>query len=608
MQKDNIMYKPNVITTYLYPGLHFAMGLISKAAAIDPIIVYAKFRYVLGFLSMPVIYTFSKTLFRSGYIASIVTLTAVALIYNGVATQIPGYYCGQLVPVSHISDIAMGILLPLSLLFTFKYVNSDKGILSPFAFLAPLMVMTTTIIHVREGFQMLFYYAITLGAFLVFNRQDKKVIYKIAVLIIAVTLLGLIYMPVHRANQPLLIWEGVELPYKQWVAGELLNTISGPLNIAFSPIKTGGLGWEGLPHVSLALFLAPLMLLWHRKYFWGLFLGTTILASFILARFKVLSLMAILLTYSEIMISPVRFALFFSYITFGLLIFGILTAADKLLFALRRFASNRQQLLVMAGLIIMTVCLFFAFVIPPLMRGADTAVYFYGGILLLVMAIVLLVTCYIKRLDRAQAALRNIFDNPKPHSVVFTAVLLISLLFTIYISGGIQGRGLLDEYRSRVAAAPDITSFEAYYKQTAPTVMPFALVQYIRDDIEPHNVFAYDRLRLLELSIPMMANQYVQVTGARMNMKVVDDDYLGKYKNERPIIFSTTEFESVGDKLNYIYEFNFTYILLDPDYHNSLSAIFDRYCCFKKVYDDKSFALYKIDREQLKSTLLNLEK
>ena len=76
------------------------------------------------------------------------------------------------------------------------------------------------------------------------------------------------------------------------------------------------------------------------------------------------------------------------------------------------------------------------------------------------------------------------------------------------------------------------------------------------------------------------------------------------FKDDKQVIFNKKE--SAEDKLNYLYRFNFNYILLDPEYY-SLSNIFDEYSCFQKVYDKDDFALFKIDRAQLELTLLNWE-
>lgn len=605
IQKDNVLYKPNFPQSYLYPGLHFIIALISRISAIDPIIVYTKFRYILGFLSLSIVYTFSKSLFKSRYISSIITCTCIVLIYNGVAARVSGYYWGQLVPVSHISDIAMAILLPLSLIFTFKYISFDNRILNRFAILSPLLILTTTIIHVREGFQILFYYLAALIAFLVFKRQDKRVIWKIAFLICSVILLGLVYMPIHQANVGV-IWQEIELPHKQWATNALIDVVTGPFTAAFQPMERvagiGGAGWKGLPYVSLALFLSPLILFWFRKYFWGLFLGASILASFLIIRFKVLTILAMMLTYSEIMISPVRFVIFFTHIIFGLLIFAGVAIFENIFACVRKFAKNRLALCGLAGGFIIGLYLVSRYVFLPLTGLIEPGIYSYGGILFLTWVILLLILSYLKFFDRIVVRFQDTFHNYKPRFPNFSLFILLSLLLAVYFFGGISGQGLVNEYKNRTL--PDVANFEDYYREDRVTNMPLDLVEYIRRKVEPHNIFAYNYRREARVFIPLVSNQFVQVGWQGINTGRVDNDYLSNFRDGEQIIFN--ESESVEDKLNYIYRFNFTYILLDPEYY-SLSDIFDGYPCFQKVYDDGSFALFKIDREQLELTLLSWE-
>jgi len=603
VQKQNIMYKPDFPHTYLYPGLHFIIALISRISAIDPIIVYIKFRYILGFLSLLIIYTFSKSLFKSRYISSIVTCSCMVLIYNGVAARIPGpgYYIGQLVPVSHVYDIAMAILLPLSLIFTFKYISFDNRIFNRFAILAPLLILTTTIIHVREGFQILFYYLVTLIAFLIFKRRDKQVIRKIVFLISSVILLGLIYMPIHQANVGYVL-QTLEPAHRQWTINVLIDTVTNPFTATFLvPIGSGGLGWQELPYVSLALFLSPIILLWFRKYFWGLFLGASILASALIVKFRVLTLLVMLLTYSQIMISPVRFVLFFSYIIFGLLVFASLAIFENIFARVRKFAKNRLALFGLAGGFLIGLYLCCRYVFLPLIGVIETGIYSYGSILFIAWVILLLILSYLKFFDRVVARFRDVFHNYKPRFPNFSILILVSLLLAVYLFGGISGQGLVNEYKGRTL--PDITNFEDYYRDTQFTNVPFELVEYIRGEVEPHNIFAYNRDS--NICIPLVSNQFVQVGHAEgMGTDGADANYLSILRGGTQIIFN--ENESVEDKLNYIYRFNFTYILLDPQYYD-LSDTFDGYSCFQKAYDDGSFALFKIDREQLGLTLLNWE-
>jgi hypothetical protein len=598
--KDNVLYRPELAHSYLYPGLYFMSAQISRIAAIDPIIVYEKFRYILGFLSLSILYTFSKSLFKSRYISTIITCSGMAMILSGAAATIPGYYTGLLVPVSHVSDIAMMILLPLSLIFTFKYVASRDGIINRFAIIAPLSVISTMMMHVREGFQILFYYFITLIVFFIFKRRDKLVIKKIAFLLGAVVLLGLIYLPVHYLNEGL-VWQAIELPSKQSSSSLFFQTLTGPFNEAFQGVYNGGLQWQGLPYVALALFLAPVLLFWFKKYFWGLFLGGSILASFLIMRFKVFSYLAMLITYSEIMISPSRFVLYFGFIIFGLSVFAGVVIVENSIEYFKKPDWTRLERFGLAAIVLIGAYSFTQGLFLPLLGKIDGGLYIYGSILLLIWVIIVFVLSRLKYFSPIANKFKDMFQNYKPKLPNLNILVLVSILLAVFVFT-FSSRNMYSEYKHRVQ--PDVTNFESYYKSTQFDVIPFDLVEYIRRDVKPHNIFAYD-LKAERTCIPLIANQYILVGSNLMGTAPADAaDYPKFFKDGKQIIFNTEE--PVKDKFENIFKFNYTYILINPPYH-SLTGIFDKYSCFQKVYDKDNFALYKIDRGQLELTLQHWE-
>ncbi|MDD5681007.1 MAG: hypothetical protein PHI59_07180, partial [Candidatus Omnitrophica bacterium] len=273
LTRTNIWMKEGLAYTYIYPGVHFLIALISRFSAIDPIIVYAKIRFVLGILSLLVIWTMGKTLFKSKYIAFTILISCVALIFNGAAGKLPGLYCGQLVPISHTSDIAMGILLPLVLIFSFKYIL-NKGVFNRFFFISILLVLSLTIVHVRETVQILFYYCLTLIAYLVFNRKDKTTIYKILLFVICVLILGVAYNLIYKSNVGHI--QTLEHMRREKAVGVFKDLLNDP-KMAFSTPDTYPDSMDFIPggklifkkYISLAIPLSLTALLLFRRTFWG---------------------------------------------------------------------------------------------------------------------------------------------------------------------------------------------------------------------------------------------------------------------------------------------------------------------------------------------------
>jgi len=625
IMRENIFYKPDIAHTYLYPGLHFIIALISRFSLLDPIIVYAKLRFILGALSLLVIWTFSKTLFKSAQIAFTITFTCLALIYNGIAGKIPGLFCAQLIPVSHTGDISMGLFLPLALIFSFKYILDEKYFNRFFIF-SVLLIAATIVIHVREGIQVVFYYAVTACAYLIFNRQDKKTILKIFMLLVAVVLFGKIYQYIHSVRVSNV--KEIEQVYNTQII-EIFKNLLGNFHMAFSTpenypdikalVPAGMLVFKR--YLSMAIPFSLLILLLFRRTFWGLFFSSSILVSLLFMRFNIFAVFLMICTYSEIMFTPARFVLYFSYIIFGLIIYSICIGFDILAcYVSARFKLKKLYSKVIFFILVSLLgYLFSHFLLLNFVTFMQEALYWHGSFLLIFMLLVVFAVMLHKGLSKKIANFQDYFMTYNIKYRFLNLVALFVILYVVYKNGGGENPrvftgeqkiarysniNIFDAYKTRITT-PDITDFKNYCQKTDILNCPYDVMEFIRNKVPSGNKFVANIFGEKAVFIPTFANQYVAVVPVPddpdfVRIKNLDHDYLSLCRFGYQIIFNDTETDH--KKLDLIYKFKLTYILLEPPFYH-LEGIFSRYGCLEKVYDNNNYLIYKVDRQKLKEMI-----
>ncbi len=616
LTKTNIWIEEGIPYTYLYPGLHFMAALISRFSAIDPIIVYAKLRFAMGIISLLLIWTMSKTLFRSKYIAFTILMSCVALIYNGSAGHLPGFFCGQLIPVSHMGDISMGVILPLVLVFSFKYML-NKGTFNRFFFISLLLVLTITIVHVRETMQVLFYYCLTLVAYLIFNRKDKATIYKVFIFILSILILGNVYNLIYKSNVGhIQTYEHAKKEKSVKVFKDLLNNpkmaFSTPDNYPDSKAYIPGGKLIFKRYMSLAIPLSLVMLLLFRRRFWGLLFSSSIVGSLLLMRFNILSMLLIILTYSEIMFTPGRFFLYFAYIIFGLFIYAVLFGLDKIFAFIRGWSKSYVWFFAYSAM----VCLFSIGILSSFLNLTQEAVYLHGTVLLVSMGFIVLSLIALKPISEKLLRFGDNLLSQKLRYPGFGLACIFLVLFPVYKYGGTENpkvfnsygyrsygvTDIFDAYKLRVSK-PDISNFGDYCDKIDMFNLPLDVIEFIRKNVPEGNIFAYDIdnekrdfFSPEAIFIPSFSAQYLAVSPREYRILVIDDEYFKTFKNGRQIIFNNQETDR--EKLGFIQRFKFTYILLDPPFYG-LRKTFDKYKSFEKIFDNGNYSIYKIDRKLL---------
>ena len=112
---NNIYFVPGIIYTYPFPGIHYLNALVSTLGGVDPIFVYHKLRFLWAPIALACVCVVAGRVFQSPRIALASGFTALAFVISGTFAAVPPLMWGQLVPHSHASDVALGVLLPLTL-------------------------------------------------------------------------------------------------------------------------------------------------------------------------------------------------------------------------------------------------------------------------------------------------------------------------------------------------------------------------------------------------------------------------------------------------------------------------------------------------------------
>jgi hypothetical protein len=308
----NVMYKAGVANTYVYPPYHFALALVARVSALDPLVVYLKFRPVAALVALLSLRSLTALFFGRRWVADVALLSWLVLVVNNTAGQVPGFYWAQLVPLSHLGDFGLGVMLPLLLLFTFHYLRAEPT-RTPFAILTPALVFVALLVHTREVLQLLvFLGSAALGLFL-FRRHDRRMLARLLALIAAAVVMGLLYQLRHGA----LAGHAVlfEAANREAFRGRLNHVLREPFwRVVMEPNQE----FYGL--MSRGLYLLPLVLLpllWLARRWSVLLVAPGLLACALIIRIPHLSLQFILHTYAEILQTPAR-----NFVHWGLLLLG----------------------------------------------------------------------------------------------------------------------------------------------------------------------------------------------------------------------------------------------------------------------------------------------
>ncbi|MGH9721447.1 MAG: hypothetical protein ACRD8O_14655, partial [Bryobacteraceae bacterium] len=324
---DNFYLTPGVVYTYPFPSTHALMALVTRLSNLDALFVYHKLRFFWGPAALLMIYLWALAVFGRRAVATAALVTAAILTLTGMFAVVEGSYWGQLATYSHASDIAMAVLLPALLALSSRYIDSGStherqllltGVL--------LLLFMLTVVHIREVIQ----YAAYLGCFLVvaalcvpFRRTLGRTL----------TLLGLTFLVVMLYT--VMLWQSAgvlhvtDLVQNQRDRVLAILATTPRLDLFLAPawqlfpsfILWIDAAFHGITQVLLLIAPVAIVVFRDRPLVW--LIAASGFAYLVVMSVPAFAVPYILLTYHEILITPIRNITPFLHLLAGPLLYAI---------------------------------------------------------------------------------------------------------------------------------------------------------------------------------------------------------------------------------------------------------------------------------------------
>lgn len=318
----NIYVAPDVVYTYPFPGTHYLLALMARAGDIDPFFLYYKTRAVWGVAAAAILYGCALAIFRHRRVALASAFVAIALTANGAFGAVPNFSWGQLAPLSHASDIAMGVLLPALLLLTFNALSASERREQRF-FIATTLALAAmlSMVHPREIVQYLVYLT-AFAAAAVFGQGLRPMARQAAVLVVATLALLLLYQAWQHSV--VLAVDDIVERERSGIAEVFQHaSIADLLGLPMPLLRNYMIAFQTMFHGStVAVLLAsPFALFAMRRWPLALFTAAGIACYLLIIRFPLLAIPYAYLSYFEILYTPVRNIIFFIHILAGVCLY-----------------------------------------------------------------------------------------------------------------------------------------------------------------------------------------------------------------------------------------------------------------------------------------------
>ena len=322
---DNFYLTPGVVYTYPFPSTHALMAFITRLSNLDALFVYHKLRFFWGPAALLMIYLGALAVFGRRGVAAASLLTATILTLTGMFAVVEGSYWGQLATHSHASDIAMAVLLPALLALSYRYIDSDAKQERPLLLTGvALLIFMLTVVHIREVVQ----YAAYLGCFLLvatlcipFRRTLPRTLLLFGMTVVTVA----VYVP----------WQSSLVGHITGLVDNERNRLLAILAATSARDLVLAPAWQLFPSfilwvdaafhglTQLLLLTAPLAIVVFRDRPLVWLIAASSLAYLIVMNVPVLAVSYILLTYHEILVTPIRNITPFLHLLAGPLLYAI---------------------------------------------------------------------------------------------------------------------------------------------------------------------------------------------------------------------------------------------------------------------------------------------
>jgi hypothetical protein len=319
---DNIYFVPRIIYTYPFPGIHYLNALVSTLGGADPVFVYHKLRFLWGPVALASVCVVAGRVFQSPRIALVSGFTALAFVISGTFASVPPLMWAQLVPYSHASDVALGVLLPLTLASLVMFFDAKDARETAFLFAGTLgLVLMETIVHIRELIQVLVY----LGAFTLYLLWVKaprtRLVRPMAVLVAGLAIGGVftLWSNATITHIGTLVAERREQLVQTVFSLSLIDLLRPPLPI-FSDFVAfySATFWGWMPFLLIA---TPFALRRYRDRWLVGFLASSIFCYLLIMRFPLVAFPYVYFTYFEILFTPLRNIVFFLHVAAGAVVY-----------------------------------------------------------------------------------------------------------------------------------------------------------------------------------------------------------------------------------------------------------------------------------------------
>jgi hypothetical protein len=489
LRVDEVMYAKGELATYYYPVYPFVLALMSRTSGLDPMVLFDTFRLWTAALGLLALYALAAGAFgrTAGAVA---TLTAIALVLAGYAGQAAGLGSwGQLMPLSHIADFGLGVLLPLALAVVVRVAGADS-LAIPLTVLALAFLMAMALTHTREAAHVASYLGAALIVGPIIGATSRVQWVRLAALAWAMLLFVSAYSAAVQRNVPFI----AEHEHAS-AARARVDTVSALRAGAAESVHLADVPPVLRPYVTLAFLVAPIMLVRFRRSAAVVMLAAGLLVWWIPLHVSLVGRLLERIVYSEIMQSPSRYVFHVSYLMYGIVLYAALLALDALLAWLAPL--NRAHKI--AAAIVVAALVPFAIVRLP----AFVDLWLGPRPLLTATLAAALAVAAARLWPRPVAATASGFRNP---AWVMTAA---AITFVLTVQASTQPT-LFAQARSR--GWPPRSDIEAWYQRTAVhQVMPWNSVHMLRTAIPQRSVIAADPS--LGLAIPLVSDQYILVSG-----------------------------------------------------------------------------------------------
>ena len=574
---DNFYLSPGVIYPYPFPGTHYLMALMSRIGDIEPVFLYHKLRAFWGVAAVILLWGCTRAIFENERIALTGALVAIAFVANGTFAAFT-----QVVPYSHASHVAMGVLLPALLLMTCMYFRAGERRERRFFLVGALsLALMLIMVHPREIMQFSMYLA-AFAVVLLVSRGPRRLLTRTALLLIAVAA-GLV---TYR------LWYERTVP----VVDSLVSVRRQDLWTLFTDSSWAELFGPPLPMLDrympafelmshmwmpVVLLASPMVLYTfrHRPLAWLVAAGIAVYLAVIW--FPVLAIPYLYATYFEMLYAPIRNVSFFAHMLAGVALYVL---------AARLARYGYLTLCIVAGALGWAIIEIFRRVSAATLERPDAL--FLPVLAGYVLALIGL------SLRRSSAGAPPWLEEPRRRWVLALALILTPIVVGTWATESAVAGAWTNRNPTPAALLAGISCGDDL-DRCAP---PPALIRYARRQVPPEAIFAVDFHQVNEptLFLPQQVDVWSGASDSLVEPEQIFPVYFTHLNRARAASLDQPFFndrETRDERMAFIRDLGVTHVLVTPRMHSMMTkALTSDGDLFVARYDDGQWALYEVRR------------